>query len=164
MLGGVMVGSNAAAELAQDFERANREVIAFAQSCSDSDWNVICEAERWPVGVLVDHMADWNVQVEAAIQSYLRGQELPFTAEMVDAHNAQHATDSAAVSREEAIRRLEESSTRMVATVRSLSDADLAIAFPLPLAGGPASTTDLIKMVTEHVAIHLPSARRSLTG
>src|SRR5207302_8716498 len=121
-------------------------------------------AERWPVGVLLDHMADWNVQVEAAVQSYLRGQALPFTAEMVEAHNAQHAAEYASVSREEAIRRLEESATKMVATIRSLSDADLAIAFPLPLAGGPASTTDLIKMVTDHVNLHLPSARQTLTG
>jgi DinB superfamily len=161
MLPRIMVGSNAAAELARGLEEANQRALALAQSCSDADWKAVCEGERWPVGVVLDHIADWNEQVDGGIQAYLSGQEVPLTAEMVDAHNAAHATQYAEVSRDEAVKRLQESSSRLVATVRSLSDDDLAITFPLPLAGASMSTTGLIKMVTEHVGLHLASVQRA---
>src|SRR3982074_379380 len=127
MLGDVMVGSSEAMKLAREFEVANQEVLELARSCSDAQWSSLCEAERWSVGVLIDHIADSNVLIEGGVKSYLRKEEVPFTPAMVDAHTAEHAAEYASVSRDEAVRRLEDSIAKMVQTVRSLSDDELGI-------------------------------------
>ena len=115
----------------------------------------ICSVPRVPLSLLI----------EGGVKSYLRKEEVPFTPAMVDAHNAEHAAEYASVSRDEAVRRLEDSIAKMVQTVRSLSDDELGITMPLLLVGGaPTSTAGLIKIVTDHVRLHLPSAQRALSG
>ena len=44
-------------ELAARFDAAVAEVAAVVERCSDAEWQAICAAEQWSVGVVVDHIA-----------------------------------------------------------------------------------------------------------
>ncbi len=154
-----------AGQLAGRLEAANREALEFAERCSDADWRKVCAGENWPLGVLVDHIADANELIEGAVRGYVEGREFPVTPAMVDAHNARHAVATADRPREETMARLRASVARMVETVTPLGDEQLDITFALPIAGGrPTSTAGVVEIVTAHVGEHLASARRALAG
>jgi hypothetical protein len=124
---------------------------------------VSCAGEGWPVGVVVDHVADANLLMEAALRGHVAGTPIPFTLEMLHVHNAEHAMTCTDRSREETIAELEASVARMVDTVRSLTDDQLQVTLPLALRGGaPTSAEGVVQMVTEHAGLHLDNIRAAL--
>jgi hypothetical protein len=161
-----MAGSQQkAAALADRFESAHREVLEVAHACSDAEWAVHCAGEGWSVGVVVDHIADANVLMEAALRGHVNGTPVPFSPEMVDAHNAEHATACSNRSRDETLAELEASVAVMVATIRSLSDDEVEVTLPFALQGGaPTRAAGVVERVTAHAGLHLANIRAALTA
>src|SRR4051812_40097971 len=93
-----------AAQLAASFERANDAVIAAIEGCSESQLRAACDGETWPVVVTAHHVAVTYPAFADMVRRLANGEPLPaLTMEQLDGANAQHADQSANVSREETV-------------------------------------------------------------
>lgn len=97
-----------AAELAVRFDAAVAEVVTLVEGCSDEEWRLVCLAEGWSMGVVVDHIAvymliqrDWIGKVASEEPM------VPFTNRAIDAFNAWRAEDRADVTKAEVFTLLE---------------------------------------------------------
>jgi hypothetical protein len=157
--------SEQARVLADRFEQANREFIAFAQRCSEPQWRAICPDEGWSVGVAAHHLAEDHMVLAGLAQAVATGQPVPaLTGEMIDQFNAQHAQQHAACTREETVALLRTNGAAAASIIRELSDEQLERAAILPWEAGPAwSVRRIIEdKLIEHFDEHLPSIRAAV--
>lgn len=147
------------------FERANDEVIATVQGCSDQQWRSPCSGEQWPVAVTAHHIGTAYRPLAEMIRALATGQPLPaFTSEMLEARNAEHAQQYAGCSREETVELLRRGGREATAILRGLRDEQLDNGGPLPLLGGqPRSAAQLAEQaLLGHTTGHLESIRAAL--
>jgi DinB superfamily len=148
-------------DLATDYQETIAEVIAFAETCSDDDWQTRCPNEERTVGVLFDHVAAGNEQAMGWIQSFLAGQPVRITREELHASNAEHALKAAGRPRPETIADLRASSARTAELIGGLSQDRLDVTQEF----GWAGTQDLAWVVAaaiRHPRIHFQSVRDAL--
>jgi uncharacterized damage-inducible protein DinB len=150
-------------ELADQFQAANADVVAFVSTCDDATWNVSCEGEGWSIGAVAAHIADGHHAVAGWIRAIVAGQPITMTAEDLHAGNAARATTNAAQTRERVLRALRERGTAAADLVRSLDDDDLARGAPFGILGGKiVSAANLIeRTLIAHPQRHLASMRAS---
>jgi DinB family protein len=87
------------AQYAADIDAARDRLIAFAESCSDEQWNAAPLAgDPRPVKVVVDHVADAYEYLADWMRQLLAGQPVPVNSDVVDALNARHAAAATAVT------------------------------------------------------------------
>jgi uncharacterized damage-inducible protein DinB len=157
------MSSSRADELADNFAAANREVIAFARSCSDEQWQTIVPGEAWPVSVVIHHIAEGHHGAREWLETMTKGDAVTTTVDDIDGRNLVHATQYADVSVDEAVALLETNGALMEAVLRGLSDADLAREAPFgPADGQPLPVEQLAKVTAGHALGHLASARDAL--
>ena len=102
-------------------------MIAFVSGCGDQEWRTAPLAgDPRPVAVVVDHVAHAYEYLAGWIRQILAGQRVEVSSDAVDALNARHARDAAAVSKAEATEHLRRSGMAISLLVAGLSEAGLA--------------------------------------
>jgi hypothetical protein len=148
--------------LAKRFEQTNEEVIAAVQACSDEQWNKTCSGEQWSVGVTAHHIGTSHQPLAEVVRVLATSQPFPpFTPEMIDAGNAEHARQFAGCTREETVELLRQGGRQAAEILRGLTDQQLDNGAPLPLLGGQRlSAAEFAELVLiGHPANHLESIR-----
>jgi len=150
--------------LAKQFEAKSREAMATLEKLGEEDWKKVTEAEQWSVGVTAHHLAGALEPISSMIKAVAGGQALgEFTLEMIDEMNARHAKDFADCTRAETIELLRTGSATAAATIRGLSDAELAKSATL-LKGLPPMTAEqvIVGGLLVHIDEHFGSIRKTV--
>jgi hypothetical protein len=149
--------------LVEGFEQINRELVAIAEQCSDSDWQTLCLAEGWPVGLTIHHVANGYDQegwVALLIQAVADEQPLP--AEAPQDYN-EWLQRYANCTQQETIDQIDRNSDAAVSLIRSLSDEQLDRTYISPSTGMPRTTEQLIqRMLIDHASEHLASIQATI--
>ncbi|MFI5283164.1 MAG: DinB family protein [Candidatus Dormibacterales bacterium] len=153
----------AASELAAEFEALNESVLAFARAASPEDWAQRCSAENWPVSGVIRHIASGYVTTQIWIRGYLGGRPIPIDQDEIDRRNELHAAEYATATVPETVALLVSEGTRAVTLVGGLSEAQLAIAYPV-IPGRELTAGQLVKILIRHSRDHLESARSALSN
>jgi hypothetical protein len=153
--------------LAQEFEQANREMISAVEGLSESQWQVLCTAEDWPVGLVAHHVGDDHALLSSAIQAVAIGLPMPsVTPELVDQMNSRHARKYAGCTMDETLQLLRKNGAGAAAILRLLTDEQLDKPAPHPFRGGEAwGSEDLVRdVMIVHIQNHLQSIRQAVAG
>ena len=114
------------AAYAADIEAARDRLIGFVAGCTDEQWRAApLDGDPRPVAVVVDHVAHAYEYLAGWIRQIAAGQQVDVNSDVVDALNAEHAAQAAAVTRAEATEHLRRSGSAISALVSGLSAADL---------------------------------------
>lgn len=150
-------------ELANQFEAANAEVLAFVSACDDATWNTSCEGEGWPICAVAAHIADGYKGVTGWIREIVAGRPVTVTPDQLNASNAARAATNAGRSRDAVLVALRERAAAAADLVRSLSDEELARSVPFGLARGETVTAAWLaeNALVGHPRRHLASMRAS---
>src|SRR5471032_1712132 len=129
----MMTISPRAEALADRLEHGARELAAFAGGLADTEWQTRVKDGR-TIGVVVHHVASvYPLEIQLA-QALAAGKPITgVTSDAVNAMNAGHAKEHAAVTKEAAVDLLLRNSAAAAAAIRALSDEDLARAAPVSL-------------------------------
>jgi hypothetical protein len=152
-------------ELADEFAATNQEVIAFARSCSDEQWQTIVPGEAWPVSVVIHHIAEGHAGAREWLETMVRGDAVTTTIDEIDDRNLVHATQFADVTIDEAVALLESNGALMESLLRNLDDEDLDRTAPFGPADGRSLPVEQMAVVTAgHARGHLASAREAIAS
>ena len=69
--------SERAESLASAFEKANNELIAAVEVCTDEQWRQTCSDEGWSVGVTARHVASSHNRIAGFVQMIANDQPIP---------------------------------------------------------------------------------------
>ena len=146
-----------AQELARRLDEANAELARAIDACSDAAWQSRCPEEGWAVGVTAHHVAASLPQVAGLVQLIANGQQLPpFTVDMLDRGNAEHARTAAGCTRDETAALLRDNGAAASRVIAGLSDDQLDRTAQMFM--GPMSAEALIEGAMIHHALgHLAS-------
>ena len=150
--------------LAKQFEERANALTETIEKMSDADWKKVTTAEKWPVGVTAHHVAGAHEPISGMAKAVASGQTLPpFTMQMLDESNAQHAKDFANCSKAETIALNKKGMASASAIVKGLSDAELKKSGSL-MTGMPAMTVEQIieGVLINHVNEHLGSIKATI--
>jgi hypothetical protein len=115
------------AAYAADIDAARDRLIGFVDGCGDGQWRAApLDGDPRPVAVVVDHVAHAYEYLAGWIRQIVAGQQVDVNGDVVDALNAEHASQAAAVTRAEVTEHLRRSGAAISALVAGLSAADLA--------------------------------------
>jgi hypothetical protein len=144
-----------AEELADRFVRANEELIALAEGCSEAQWR--------PVGVVVHHVADDYAALLAVIEAVAVGGPAPVvTRKELAGRNAEHARRFAACTREETVALLRRNGAAVARVIRGLDDDQLRRTGEV--LGRETSVAQLVETVLlAHVRGHMASIRATVS-
>lgn len=153
--------SNQTSQLLHQFKRLHQELIDFVSTCSDTNWQKHTEAERWPIASTAHHVGVAHYGRIAWVERIAKGLPLPkLTGSQVDEENAQNALLHANDSQKEIITFLQNESKRVIATLKSLSDEQLAQTAYLEIIRGEVSGAQLVANVVIGASIaHLASMK-----
>jgi len=147
---------------AQEMIDANAEFVAFIATCTDEEWDRVCAAESWPVGVVAHHIA-WGHEVSVGwIRTIRSGKDVPGSTETHNAGNAAKAAEMAGVSRDEVIRIAHRNLNELTALLRSLTDEDLSQSATFGPGGGMKMSLDQLAGARGHLDRHLGSIRAAV--
>jgi hypothetical protein len=153
-----------AESLAKQYEAKAAEMTTTINRLSDTDWKKTTDAEKWSVGVTAHHLASVLEAVSAMIRA-VAAKQAPgdLSMELIDEMNARHAKDFAACTRAETIELHRKGSATAAATIRGLSDADLATGGTV-LKGLPPMTAEqlIAGALLAHIDDHYGSIRRTV--
>jgi uncharacterized protein (TIGR03083 family) len=135
--------------LADQFEKANREMIDTLERCSDAQWKTKTAGEKWSVGVVAHHVAQAHAAIAGLVEKVATGQPMPpLTADMLNQMNAEHAKQHANCTKDETVSLLRKNAATAASTVRGLPDEQFDRT--ASLLGGPPMTA---QQVVERVLI-----------
>jgi hypothetical protein len=157
------------AELAEQYEAAHDEFVRLIESLNEDQWHLTGknfprriddEDEGRPVGVIAHHVAtngDWIVQ---RIQTMLAGGPLaPVNQRQI---NAEQAIANAGVRKDEVLRLLRASRSRIAGAVRAIPDNQLDVQRETP--AGPMSAGQRVERVLiGHMKQHQGSIEAAIT-
>jgi hypothetical protein len=151
-------------QLAKQFEAKSRDALATLEKLSEADWKKVTEAEKWSVGVTAHHLAGVLEAVSGMIRAVVAKQAPgDLSMELIDGMNAQHAKDFAACTRAETIELHRKGSATAAATIRGLSDADLATRGTVLKDLPPMTAEQLIAAgLLAHIDQHYGSIRKTV--
>jgi hypothetical protein len=154
-------------ELADEFDAVHREVVAFCEGLSETDWETIVPDEQRTVGVLVQHIAIGYTAESALIRAIVTGQPLPaiYTDRAIlDEANARDAVDLLPGTKADALTSLDRHARRTDRYLRSLSDEDLAKSEEIGIFGGANWTVESLieRIILGHPKSHLTGIREAL--
>ena len=151
---------------AKHFEAKVEEAAALLEQLTDADWGKTTTAEKWTVAVTAHHIASSYEPATHIIKTIAAGHALPhFTREILDEMNAQHAREFAGCTKAETIALHRKAAAATVATVRGLSDDELAKTGTVFAGMPPVSVEELVRRILlGHVDAHFGSIRRTIGG
>ena len=150
--------------LAKQFEERANALTETIEKMSDADWKKVTTAEKWPVGVTAHHAAGAHEPISGMAKAVAAGQTLPpFSMQMLDEMNAQHAKDFAGCTKADTIALNKKGITTASSIVKGFSDADLQKSGTL-MTGMPAMTVQQIieGVLINHVNEHLGSIKSTI--
>lgn len=150
--------------LARQFEAKSRDAVGTLEKLSEADWKKVTEAEKWSVGVTAHHLASVLEPISSMIKAVAAGRAPgDLSMEMLDEMNARHARDFADCTRAETIELHRRSSATAAATIRGLSDAELATSGTL-LKSMPPMTAEQVVLggLLAHIDEHYGSIRKTV--
>ena len=150
--------------LAKQFEAKVQEATAVLERLSDADWKKTTSAEKWTVGVVAHHLAGAHEAIAGIIKNVASGQSMGnLTMDMLHDMNAKHAKEHAMATKAETVALHKKSAAAAAATLRGLSDADLAKSGTV-LAGMPPMSGEQIVggILVNHIDEHLRSIQATL--
>ena len=149
--------------LAKQIETKAKDAAVTLDKLSDADWKKVTEAEKWTVAATAHHLAGSLDRVPMLLNALVSGQ-LPggFTRTILNEMNAQHAKEFADCSKAETRELLEKGAAKAVATVRGLSDEQLAKRGSVFTDAPPMSAEELIMgALVIHIDEHFGSIRKT---
>ncbi|MEO6399148.1 MAG: DinB family protein, partial [Tepidiformaceae bacterium] len=141
--------------LAAKVEATNNELLETVEGLSDEQWAMKCADEGWPVGVTAHHVAESLAAVTGLVQAVANGAQVPpFTMEMLDKGNAEHAVRAANVTKAETAKLLRENIAAGSAALRGLQDDQFEKSATMP--AGEMSAAQLVEgIMVGHAGMHL---------
>ena len=153
--------------LADRLEQGARDLIAFASTLSESQWNTQVPKDGRTVGVIVHHVGNmYPIEIQIA-QAVASGKPVAgVTWDDVHAINAAHAKEFAGVTKEVAIEFVRKNSTAAAAAVRALTSEQLDRANAVSLNNDAPLTCQFVleDHAVRHSYHHLAVIRRALTA
>jgi hypothetical protein len=154
--------------LAKTFEAKVEEATGVIEKLSDADWKKVTTAEKWPVGVVVHHIAQAHAGIGGLVKNVADGKAAgPATTPMDAIHdmNAKHAKEFASCTKAETLALHKQNAATAAAILRGLSDEQLARSGNL-LVGLPTMTTEQVAtgILINHIDEHLGSIRATVGG
>jgi hypothetical protein len=152
--------------LAKQFEAKVAEATGLLEKLSDADWKKTTAAEKWTVAATAHHVASSYAPITQIVKTIAAGQVLPpFTRQMLDEMNAQHAKEFAGCTKPETIALFKKGAATAAAAVRGLSDAELAKTGTVFTGMSPMSAEDMVKgALLGHIDEHFGSIRKTIGG
>jgi len=152
--------------LAKQIEAKTTEAAAVLEKLTDTDWKKVTEAEKWTVGATAHHLAGGLEAVSGIITGLVAGHSPGnFTRGMLDQMNAQHAKEHANCSKAETTALLKKGTATAVATVRGLSDEQLAKSGTIFTDAPPMTAEQLVMgALLGHIDEHVGSIRKTIGG
>ena len=147
--------------LAKQFEVKVDEATGVFAGLSDADWKKETSAEKWPVCVVVHHVAQAHAGISRLVKMVANGESFsPMAMDDIHAMNAKHAAEFANCTKPDALALHKDNATAAAALVRGLSDAQLDRTGQL-LKELPAMSADQVitGILINHVDEHLKSIR-----
>ena len=150
--------------LAKQFEAKAQEAMATLEQLSDADWKKVTEAEKWSVGVTAHHLAGALEPISRMVEAVGAGQSLHgFGLDRLDEMNAKHAKDYADCTRAETIALHKKGVAAAAATIKGLSDEQLAKSGTLAPGVPPMTAEQLItRALLDHIDEHFGSIRKTI--
>jgi hypothetical protein len=155
--------SQALAERIQGF---NLEMTACVRNCSDEDWQRVCKAEDWTVGVVARHVGDGHYRVVELAKMIIAGAPLPdWSMDAVVQMANDHAREHADCSRGEVLGILDANAGALTEFISGLSEDELDRQGHMALIGGNISVQQILEMlILQSGGDHLKSIRATITG
>ena len=149
--------------LAKQIEAKAKDAAVTLSKMSDADWKKVTEAEKWTVAATAHHLAGALNRVPMLITAVVSGQTPGgFSRALLDEMNAQHAKEFASCSKAETSALLEQGAATAIATVRGLSDEQLAKRGAVFTDVPPLSPEELVMGgLIMHIDEHFGSIRRT---
>jgi hypothetical protein len=157
--------SQQAAALADRLEQGARALAAFAATLTDAQWRTRVPHDGRTVGVVVHHVASvYPVEIEVAQGVTVGAPVTGLTMDDIHAMNADHAAANGAATKEAALDLLRRNSGAAAASIRALSDEQLARAVPHSLYDDAPVTCQFVleDHAVRHSYHHLAILRRTL--
>lgn len=128
-------------------------MAAFAQELSDEEWGTIVSPDGRRVGVIIHHVASvYPIEIQLAQQIASGSAVVGVTGDVLNAMNAKHAQDYAAVGKPETVELLSRNSRAAAEAVRILTDEQLDRAMPVSLNGDAPLTAQFV--IEDHALRH----------
>lgn len=150
--------------LATQIEAKARDAAATLEKLTEADWKKVTEAEKWTVGATAHHLAGGLEAVSGIITGIVTGRPPGnFTTGMLDQMNAQHAKEHANPSKAETAALLKKGAATAAATVRGLSDEQLAKSGVVFTNAPPMTAEQLVQRgLVNHIDEHFGSIRKAV--
>lgn len=154
--------------LADRIEQGAAGLAAFAEGLSDAEWSRPISAggaDKRPVGVIVHHVASvYPIEVDLAKKIASGQAATDVTWDAIASMNANHARESAGMTRAATIELLRRNAREAAARVRAFTDAELDQAAPLGLSYGAPVTAQFVieDHALRHSWHHLAKIRQTL--
>lgn len=152
--------------LAEQVQAFNRDMLDLVQNCSDADWQRVCKAEDWPVGVVARHVGDGHYRVVELAKMIIAGTPLPdWSMNAVVQMGNDHAREHADCTREEVLAILESNAATLDDFIAALSEDELDRQGSMALVGGDVSVQRILELlILQSGGDHLKSIRATLAG
>ena len=149
---------------AEQIEAKAKEAAVVLSKLSDADWRKVTEAEKWTVAATAHHLAGALNRVPSLITAIVAGQTPGgFSRTMLNEMNAQHANEYANCSKAETSALLEKGAATAAATVRALSDEQLAKRGAVFTDAPPLSAEEVVMgALIIHIDEHFGSIRKTV--
>lgn len=158
--GGQIMGERARA-LAEGFERASKELIAFVEQLSDAEWRMFSPEEERSVAVMVCHIAAGDALTRVVLEAMATGAPLPSEAELAaedrERLRTEQAGELARLRRDEAVEVLRRRNAELAKTIRDLPDEELERVHWVW--AEPVRTREFVERLTETLRSHLAAIR-----
>ncbi len=138
--------------LANTLEDGARALTEFVNTLTDEEWQTPLPHDGRKIGVIVHHVAIvYPLEVMFA-HSVAAGTPDGISNEAVNQMNAGHAKEYDAITKADALKLLAENSAAAAAAIRSLTDAELDRAAPVPLYSNAPVTCQFV--LEDHAVRH----------
>ena len=152
------------AELAEQFEAINADIIATVMECSDEQWQLPTKEEGRTVGVLAHHVGTVNGVFAGIVERLAAGDTYTpnVSMEEVDRNNAQHADQHATIGKQETLDVLRSNGEAILRALNSIDDETLDRRAGV-FGGHEMTVTQVMEwVVIGHTADHLGTIRNTL--
>ncbi len=142
------------------------EFLSIVEELTLAQWQTVCNAEGWPVGVTAHHVADGYNNAIAWIGSIINNKPIILTADAIHAANAHHAISAADCTKAEVLDLLKERSAALEKLVLGLTIDQQNRAVPMALLdGSPVNPQFVIEiLLLSHTKGHLKSIQQALSS
>jgi len=149
--------------LARQFEAKAEEALATLQRLGEADWKKVTQAEKWSVGVTAHHIAGVLEAIAGMVETVASGRPFEsFTPSLIDEMNARHAREHASCTKAETIELFRKGVGVAAATIRRLSDEQLARSAKVMSTMPPMTVEQLIAGgLLAHIDDHFGSIRKT---